>query len=834
MSNRVIWICLFLSIIALGIGTSRLQFDSDLSSFFPDEGATEALEKSGNTNRIFVIIENINNDEQYADPYTLIDAAEELKETVESRLEKDSLNIILYTEDLPDFSADLNNHEQLLKLSDCTGIFWVDGCLMDSTLHKMVVFIDMNESFTKANNSKETIVELARIMQECATPNVKIFAYGAPIVTITNTTCVQNDLIFCGITTILLISLLIVVSFRDRMRTTLLILLPVLFGILFALGIIGLIGLKISLIALGTGSIVMGIALSYSIHMLTHGEHCSSAKELVNEMAFPMTVGSITTFGAFIGLCFTQSMVLRHFGIFSSLTLIGTLLFSIFVLPQIMRFTTGSSVSAQRPFMSWLRRIASKDYSHNHWSVCAVIILTLIGLPFFMNVEFENNMNILNYEGDEWLQSSKAHIEALIEAYEDFGDVDSNTPDIGFYVQRAISSIVDDFNDTLLISSAIVALALIISYRNLKHFIVAFLPMCLSWVIILGFMAIAGIKFNPVTIILSTFIFGVGDDFAIFILDGLRSRDDKTNRDMLPSHQTAIAISGISRVICLGIQAMAKHPAIQSVGSIGLCGLVTGILTACIIEPAIYRFLNRWTFRTLARSIITYGTFCIGCLFCNVVLLFIGLIPMKSDRRHNIISSHVHRFMKGFYGLIGWLVPITITSRDKTKIENEPCIVIANHSSFIDIIAMMALFPKSLFVTKNWVAKSPLFGKLTRHLGFYNVDTKGGKEMADSLKKEIEAGYNIIIFPEGTRSVDGRVGRFYIGAFQLSQFLNVPIQPIAMRGNHKVVSKRDPLHVNKYPIENIFLPRFSVNKDDSVISVTREMENQIRRIVEAE
>ena len=98
-------------------------------------------------------------------------------------------------------------------------------------------------------------------------------------------------------------------------------------GAAFAGAVVAAMGLELSQMALGTGATIMGLGLSYSIHMVTHGLHVGSVRQLIGEMAWPMTVGSITTIGAFLSLLFTGSTVLRHLGLFASLTLIGTLLF---------------------------------------------------------------------------------------------------------------------------------------------------------------------------------------------------------------------------------------------------------------------------------------------------------------------------------------------------------------------------------------------------------------------------------------------------------------------------------------------------------------------------
>ena len=113
---------------------------------------------------------------------------------------------------------------------------------------------------------------------------------------------------------------------------------PVIFGAIFALGLISLIKGPISIIAIGGGAAIMGIALSHSIHILSHSYHASDPRQVIRELAYPLTVGSFTTIGAFLGLLFTTSPLLRDFGLFSALLLIGTTLFSLVFLPHFLLF----------------------------------------------------------------------------------------------------------------------------------------------------------------------------------------------------------------------------------------------------------------------------------------------------------------------------------------------------------------------------------------------------------------------------------------------------------------------------------------------------------------
>ena len=120
--------------------------------------------------------------------------------------------------------------------------------------------------------------------------------------------------------------------------------------------------------------------------------------------------------------------------------------------------------------------------------------------------------------------------------------------------------------------------------------IVQFSSTAATWVIILGLMAMLGIEFNIVTIILSTFIFGIGDDFSIFIMDGLLS-EYKTGRRMLDTHKTAIFFSAFTVVVGLGALIFARHPALHSLALISLFGIVAVVLVSYTVQPVLFRML---------------------------------------------------------------------------------------------------------------------------------------------------------------------------------------------------------------------------------------------------
>jgi len=137
---------------------------------------------------------------------------------------------------------------------------------------------------------------------------------------------------------IALFVIVLVLGFAFRsVKTIVLLIVPAAFGALFALAFMAGGDTGVSAIAIGAGATVMGIALSYSIHIISHLGHVKSIEQLLEELTYPLTIGSFTTIGAFAGLLFTKSELLRDFGLFSALTLVGTTLFSLIFLPHMLK-----------------------------------------------------------------------------------------------------------------------------------------------------------------------------------------------------------------------------------------------------------------------------------------------------------------------------------------------------------------------------------------------------------------------------------------------------------------------------------------------------------------
>ena len=114
--------------------------------------------------------------------------------------------------------------------------------------------------------------------------------------------------------------------------------------------------------------------------------------------------------------------------------------------------------------------------------------------------------------------------------------------------------------------------------------------MLISWIWILGICAILGIQFNFVhPYAWSTLIFGIGDDFAIFISDGYLKKYIKRMIDVITVSLQSIFLSALTTVIALGSLIFAKHPAINSIALIAIIGMVSILIISLFLQPFLYK-----------------------------------------------------------------------------------------------------------------------------------------------------------------------------------------------------------------------------------------------------
>jgi 1-acyl-sn-glycerol-3-phosphate acyltransferase len=145
-----------------------------------------------------------------------------------------------------------------------------------------------------------------------------------------------------------------------------------------------------------------------------------------------------------------------------------------------------------------------------------------------------------------------------------------------------------------------------------------------------------------------------------------------------------------------------------------------------------------------------------------------------------------------------------------------PCIFLANHFSTLDIWALVPALPETTrFVAKRSIFWIPILGQAMAIAGFIPIDRADRTRAIRSLgraSKRIAEGESVILFPEGTRSRDGKLGRFKRGAFHLAIEAGVPVVPIAISGTGKVVKPRS-IVVRRATVRVTFLPPLDTTAD---------------------
>ncbi|MBS1690593.1 MAG: MMPL family transporter, partial [Bacteroidetes bacterium] len=275
-----------------------------------------------------------------------------------------------------------------------------------------------------------------------------------------------------------------------------------------------------------------------------------------------------------------------------------------------------------------------------------------------------------------------------------------------------------DFNSIALYSTLIVFFALLIGYGRIELTLFSFLPMAISWVWILGLMSLLGLKFNIVNIIISTLIFGLGDDYSIFTMDGLMEKY-KHGTHKLTSVRAAVYVSAVTVFIGLGVLLLAKHPALRSIAFTSVTGMLCVLFISQTLQPFLFNIFiqNRankrfqpFTLWSLLRSSFAFLYFVTVSLITTLLgIILTRLWPFKKSEKakylyHCCISLSTKSLVyimanvrKRIYNLPG---------EDFQK----PAVFIANHSSFLDILFTTMLNPKLVLLTNHWVWRSPVFG----------------------------------------------------------------------------------------------------------------------------
>ena len=220
--------------------------------------------------------------------------------------------------------------------------------------------------------------------------------------------------------------------------------------------------------------------------------------------------------------------------------------------------------------------------------------------------------------------------------------------------------------------------------------------------------------------------------------------------------------------------------------------------TAVLKRPA-KRPLSLFSRRLLSISFWLFITFSSLVIFPFAVLVWLLTF---FDRRRVIL----HQFTCLWGSLYTWsnpAWPITIEGREKIR-RGVPYVMVANHQSLLDILVLFRLFRHFKWVSKVENFRVPCIGWNMSMNGYIKLVRGNQASVAQMLRacaKTLGQGNPIMMFPEGTRSRDGKLRKFKTGAFTLAQRANVPILPIVIEGSGNALPKAGFILQGLHPIK---------------------------------
>lgn len=205
------------------------------------------------------------------------------------------------------------------------------------------------------------------------------------------------------------------------------------------------------------------------------------------------------------------------------------------------------------------------------------------------------------------------------------------------------------------------------------------------------------------------------------------------------------------------------------------------------------------------RTVVCFGYFGLVMLFFvnPYTLIYFALHGRNARSRasyHRFVQRLSAHFVRNILGL-----RLTVNG----QLTDKQSVMIANHQSFIDVVLCLSLSPNISFVVKDYIWNNPLFGIVARFLDCF-PNSLDDDRRESIVKRIIDEGYSLFVFPEGTRLVNGEIGRFHRGAFYYAEKYRLPIQPLLIEGMVDYLGKQH-FAIRPADVRLTILPIISAN-----------------------
>jgi 1-acyl-sn-glycerol-3-phosphate acyltransferase len=330
-----------------------------------------------------------------------------------------------------------------------------------------------------------------------------------------------------------------------------------------------------------------------------------------------------------------------------------------------------------------------------------------------------------------------------------------------------------------------IAVAVIVYFAlaSIELVIATLLPLLIGLLWTLGLMGWLGLPIDMMNCVFVIFIIGIGEDYSVFLATS-KLDEWRGHQPRIAATSASVMISALTTIFGFAVLIFAKHPVLFSMGTTVLLGMACAFAATLVITPLcmdLLLFKNppcgapRWWH--------LLGTVWGGLYLLVSQTVVFGMIrpalkffsPATADRRIRKLSQLA---MSGL-----------VRSFPFGKVEYQnfaadtfarPAIVISNHQSAVDVLAVFIVSSDICMTVKKRVYDTPILGIACKCLGHVVIEPNQPAATLERCRQRLNAGLSLHFFPEGTRSTDGFLQRFHRGAFELAVELNQEILPIVL------------------------------------------------------
>ena len=296
----------------------------------------------------------------------------------------------------------------------------VDGYLVTKNNRNLIFMVYPSHHSAETSQNAEMIRELDEIIKEITNRynnKVVIDYFGASAVAVGNAERIKSDVILT--ITIALLAIFIVITYFYRSAIFFPIAtIPFIFGSIIAIALLYFIKGDISAISLGIGAILLGESVDFALYIFTlYRNNSNNVSKVIEDISTPIIMGCLTTAAAFLCLVFMSSDALGDLGLFATFSITFSALFSLLVIPHLLKFLFKKKSNFFGNFgiksnLNLFDKASTLKPDSHKWIVLAVVGFTIFFSFFGKDVEFDSDINNMNYLSKK-LQTSQEELNKI-------------------------------------------------------------------------------------------------------------------------------------------------------------------------------------------------------------------------------------------------------------------------------------------------------------------------------------------------------------------------------------------------------------------------------------